>query len=107
MGLLKRDAESAWLDLPPATDAEAMAQLIGSSVTHRIALGPQAGRKALVLRTITPLVGEDAASERVAKAHGFSCATSVCRTPAGQPAAVQIALPVRTVEGRPPRTLAS
>jgi hypothetical protein len=72
MGLLVRGAESAWLDLPPSEDTDAMRQLIGSSVTYRIALGPQAGRKALVLRTITPLSGEDRARERVAKAHGFS-----------------------------------
>jgi hypothetical protein len=72
MGLLQRDAESAWLDLPPIEDADAMRQLIGSSVTYRIAVGPQAGRKALVLRTIRPLSGEDPSSERVAKANGFS-----------------------------------
>lgn len=72
MGLLRLDAESAWLDLPPLEDTDAMRRLIGSSVTYRIAVGPQAGRKALVLRTITPLAGEDRASERVAKAHGFS-----------------------------------
>ena len=72
MGLLARDADAAWLDLPPAEDADAMTQLIGSSVTYRIALGPQAGRKALMLRTITPLAGEDLTNERVAKAYGFS-----------------------------------
>ena len=49
-----------------------MTQLIGSSVTYRLALGPQAGRKALMLRTITPLAGEDLTNERVAKAYGFS-----------------------------------
>ena len=72
MGLLRRDAESAWLDLPPAEDTDAMRQLLGSSVTYRIAVGPQAGRKALVLRTITALAGEDPRDERVAKANGFS-----------------------------------
>ena len=72
MGLLARDADAAWLDLPPAEDADAMTELIGSSVTYRIALGPQAGRKALMLRTITPLAGEDLTNERVAKAYGFS-----------------------------------
>ena len=72
MGLLQRDAESAWLDLPPGEDTDAMRQLIGSSVTYRIAVGPQAGRKALVLRTIRPLAGEEPRNERVAKAHGFS-----------------------------------
>ncbi len=72
MGILARDADAAWLDLPPAEDADAMTQLIGSSVTYRLALGPQAGRKALMLRTITPLAGEDPTNERVAKAYGFS-----------------------------------
>lgn len=42
MGLLRRDAESAWLELPPVEDADAMRQLIGSSATYRIAVGPQA-----------------------------------------------------------------
>ena len=72
MGLLRRDAESAWLDLPPVEDTDAMRQLLGSSVTYRVAVGPQAGRKALVLRTITALAGEDPRNERVAKANGFS-----------------------------------
>ena len=49
-----------------------MRQLLGSAVTYRIAVGPQAGRKALVLRTITALAGEDPRNERVAKAQGFS-----------------------------------
>jgi hypothetical protein len=72
MGLLQRDAESAWLDLPPVEDTDAMRQLLGSSVTYRIAVGPQAGRKALVLRTIRPLADEEPSSQRVARAHGFS-----------------------------------
>ena len=49
-----------------------MRQLLGSSVTYRIAVGPQAGRKALVLRTIRPLADEEPSSQRVARAHGFS-----------------------------------
>ena len=40
MGLLQRDAESAWLELPPVEDADAMRQLLGSAVTYRIAVGP-------------------------------------------------------------------
>ena len=62
MRLLPRDAETAWLDLPPSEDTDAMRQLIGSLVTYRIAVGLQAGRKALVLRTITPLSGDSRAS---------------------------------------------
>ncbi|MBK6286682.1 MAG: transposase [Gammaproteobacteria bacterium] len=72
MGLLQRDAESAWLELPSVEDTDAIRQLLGSSVTYRIAVGPQAGRKALVLRTITALAGEEPRNERVAKANGFS-----------------------------------
>ena len=34
------DAESAWLDLPPGEAPDAMRQLIGRSVTYRIAVGP-------------------------------------------------------------------
>ena len=41
-------------------------------------MGPQAGRKALVLRTITALAGEEPRNERVAKAHGFSLHAGVC-----------------------------
>ena len=43
-GLLEQDAESAWLDLDPAEDTDAMPQILGSSVSYRIAVGPQQGR---------------------------------------------------------------
>jgi hypothetical protein len=67
---------------PTATGAVTLVQRFGSSVTYRIALGPQAGRKALVLRTIRPLAGEAPENERVAKAKGI-CANdrSVRRRP--------------------------
>ena len=53
-GLLEEDAESAWLDLDPAEDTDAMPQILGSSVSYRIAVGPQQGRKAFMIRTIRP-----------------------------------------------------
>lgn len=71
-GLLEQDAESAWLDLDPAEDTDAMPQILGSSVSYRIAVGPQQGRKAFMIRTIRPLDRPDPALERVAKANGFS-----------------------------------
>ncbi len=71
-GLLERDAESAWLDLEPAEDTDAMPQILGSSVSYRIAVGPQQGRKAFMIRTIRPLDKPDPGLERVAKANGFS-----------------------------------
>lgn len=70
MGLLANDAESAWLDLRPIEDMDAMGRLIGNTVTCRMALGSQSGRKAWVLRTITPLSREDRAGERVTRANG-------------------------------------
>ena len=36
-GLLEQDPESAWLDLDPAEDTDAMPQILGSSVFYRIA----------------------------------------------------------------------
>ena len=58
-GLLEQDTESAWLDLDPAEDSDAMPQILGSSVSYRIAVGPQQGRKAVIIRTIRPLDSPD------------------------------------------------
>ena len=44
----------------------------GSSISYRIAVGPQQGRKAFMIRTIRPLDRPDHGLERVAKANGFS-----------------------------------
>jgi len=71
-GLLEQDTESAWLELQPADDTDAMPHLLGSSVSYRIAVGPQQGRKAFMIRTIRPLDRPDPGLERVAKANGFS-----------------------------------
>ena len=71
-GLLEQDAENAWLELDPADDTDAMPHLLGSSVSYRIAVGPQQVRKAFMIRTIRPLDRPDAGLERVAKANGFS-----------------------------------
>jgi len=71
-GLLEQDAEQAWLKLDPADDTDAMPYLLGSSVSYRIAVGPQQGQKAFMIRTIRPLDRPDPGLERVAKANGFS-----------------------------------
>jgi hypothetical protein len=71
-GLLEQDTESAWLALDPVEDTDAMPQILGSSVSYRIAVGPQQGRKAFMIRTIRPLDRPDPGPERVAKANGFS-----------------------------------
>ena len=71
-GLLEQDTESAWLDLDPAEDTDAMPQILGSSISYRIAVGPQQGRKAFMIRTIRTLDRPDPILERVARANGFS-----------------------------------
>tara|TARA_B110000305_G_scaffold209670_1_gene242813 strand:- start:60 stop:1361 length:1302 start_codon:yes stop_codon:yes gene_type:complete len=71
-GLLEQNTESAWLDLDPAEDTDAMPQILGSSISYRIAVGPQQGRKAFMIRTIRPLDRPDPGLERVARANGFS-----------------------------------
>jgi len=72
LGLLEQDAESAWLELEPADDTDAMPHIMGSSISYRVAVGPQQGRKAFMIRTIRPLDRPDPALARVAKANGFS-----------------------------------
>ena len=49
------DPESEYLDLGPG---EAFDQLVGASIHYRIAIGPNAGKKALMLRTIDPIAHE-------------------------------------------------
>jgi hypothetical protein len=70
-GLLERDAENGYLALEPEGE-EALAPVLGSSITYRIALGPHQGRKAFTLRTLAPERWADESSARVAQASGFS-----------------------------------
>jgi len=72
LGFLEQDVESAWLELEPADDTDAMPHLLGSSVSYRIPVGPQQGQKAFMICTIQPLNRPDPGLERVAKANGFS-----------------------------------
>ena len=67
-GLLERDAENSYLagdDLA----ASPMAQLLGSSITYRIAVGPQQGRKVFTLQTLP--ANDDAFDGGVGKVAGF------------------------------------
>ena len=52
-------------------DEDPMQQLIGCSVSYRIAVGPQQGRKVFTLQTL-PAVEEDDRYAQVAKEAGFS-----------------------------------
>ncbi|MGB5707046.1 MAG: IS91 family transposase [Arenicellales bacterium] len=69
-GLLVRDVENSYLQLD-AVDESAMDDLLGHSITYRIAFGPQAGRKAFTLQTV-PAREEESNNPRLAKVNGFS-----------------------------------
>ncbi len=68
-GLLERDAENSYL-ASDAVDDEAMNSLLGHSITYRIAVGPQAGRKVFSLQT-QPACDEPF-DDGVGKVAGFS-----------------------------------
>lgn len=70
-GLLAPDDESSYLTLD-LQDDDAMNQLQGHSITYRISVGPQQGRKVFTLQTI-PFWEEYAfGSNQVGKIAGFS-----------------------------------
>ena len=64
---LVRDPEHEHLDFEPA---EALDQLVGASIHYRVAIGPNAGKKALTLRTV-PARPEPFASTLLATQPGF------------------------------------
>jgi hypothetical protein len=70
-GILVRDAESSHLAFEPEGEEGALADLQGHSISYRIALGPQRGRKAFLLQSVAPAAGS-MSTERVAQACGFS-----------------------------------
>jgi len=70
-GLVERDLENAWL----ARDTEAgpLDDLLGHSITYRIAVGPRAGQKLFTLQTVAPrLQGPEGEPNGAARAGGFS-----------------------------------
>jgi len=70
-GLVECDLENAWL----AADTEAgpLDDLLGHSITYRIAVGPRAGQKLFTLQTVAPrLQGLEAEPNGAAGAGGFS-----------------------------------
>ena len=71
-GLIERDLDNAWL----ASDGEAgrLDDLIGHSITYRIAVGPRAGQKLFTLQTVPARQEEDQQGDcrGAATAGGFS-----------------------------------
>ncbi len=70
-GILERDAENTWLTLEEGED-DTLTQLHGASVTYRIAVGPQQGRKVFTLQTLPGREDKADSSSRVANHAGFS-----------------------------------
>jgi hypothetical protein len=68
-GLLERDTEHSYL-FGEAVDAGPMDQLLGHSITYRIAVGPQAGRKVFTLQTLPAC--DEPFDDPVGKVAGFS-----------------------------------
>ena len=69
-GLLVRDCENSYLALDPAAGG-AMDDLLGHSITYRVAMGPRSGQKVFTLQTVPAQPPEDH-RKGVAQAAGFS-----------------------------------
>ena len=70
-GLLARDAENSYL-AGEAEDEGPMDQLLGSSITYRIAVGPQQGRKVFSLQSLPASDPQETLTDTVGKVAGFS-----------------------------------
>jgi hypothetical protein len=68
-GLLERDVENRYL-AGDAVEAGPMDQLLGHSITYRIAVGPQQGRKVFTLQTLPAC--DEPFDDPVGKVAGFS-----------------------------------
>jgi hypothetical protein len=66
---LARDAESSYLELDPAAGGP-MDDLLGHSITYRVAVGPRAGQKVFSLQTVP--AREEEPRKGVAQYAGFS-----------------------------------
>lgn len=70
-GLLERDAENSYL-AGDGMDDDPMMQLLGHSITYRIAVGPQQGRKVFTLQTLPAYDPEEPFGDTLSKVAGFS-----------------------------------
>jgi hypothetical protein len=68
-GLLERDAENSYL-AGDCLEAGPMEQLLGSSITYRVAVGPQQGRKVFTLQTLPAC--DEPFDDGIGKVAGFS-----------------------------------
>ena len=75
-GLLTQDDDSSTLTLD-ALDDNALHHLQSHSVTYRVAVGPQQGKKVFTLQTIPAQEPEDDRFSQVGKVDGFSLHAAV------------------------------
>ena len=75
-GLVERDTGNVYLtpEAVNASDDDPSSQLLGSSITYRIALGPQQGCKVFTLQTLPDLESDNPFSSSVGEAAEFSTA---------------------------------
>ena len=69
-GILEQDCDNSYLNLEHLED-NPLRQVHGHSITYRVAVGPQQGKKVFTLQTLLPRDEDDRFSQ-VAKAGGFS-----------------------------------
>jgi len=70
-GILERDEDNSYLTLDGLED-DPLQDIHGHSVTYRVAVGPQKGRKVFTLQTIPPQPEPTSGNSLVAKLNGFS-----------------------------------
>ena len=68
---MERDAENSYL-ASDAVDEGPMQQLLGHSITYRIAMSPQAGRKVFTLQTLPGSDPDDNFTDTLGEVAGFS-----------------------------------
>lgn len=70
-GLIERDEENSYLSLE-GLEEDGLSQLQGHSITYRVAVGPQRGRKVMTLMTLPSLQEAGKGQPLLAKVSGFS-----------------------------------
>ena len=73
-GLMERDAGDIFLtqEAVDASDEDPTHELLGSSISYRIAVGPQQGRKVFTLQTLPDIGSDNLGTTMVGEVSGFS-----------------------------------
>ena len=81
-GLVERDTGNVFLtaEAVDAADDDLSSQVLGSSITYRIAIGPQQDRKVFTLQTLPDCQSDNPFSSSVGEVAGFSLHAGVATT---------------------------